>query len=256
MDFTGDIGLWQRRIADGPEGTARRLAVVEALTLEAGQAVLDVGCGGGHLVRDIAGAVGARGRAVGMDMSGEQLAAAREACSGLPAAELIEGDATAMTFAEGAFDSVASIQVLDYIAEVDNALAEIRRVLKAGGRAVLVSVLWDHWRFHGADPDLNDRMHDIWRAHCPHQMLPLEMPRRLAAAGFGGVTRRPIIFFNGTLHERTFAMWAARLVAAFAVAEGVAEDDTARWLDQLNQADREGRFGFVAVPVLTTAVAV
>ncbi len=31
MDFSGDIGLWQRKIAEGPEGTARRMAVFEAL---------------------------------------------------------------------------------------------------------------------------------------------------------------------------------------------------------------------------------
>jgi hypothetical protein len=31
LDFSGDIGLWQRKITEGPEGTARRMAVFEAL---------------------------------------------------------------------------------------------------------------------------------------------------------------------------------------------------------------------------------
>ena len=48
----------------------------------------------------------------------------------------------------------------------------------------------------------------------------------------------------------------AKLVAAFAIGQGIAEDDAARWLDQLAEADREGRFGFVSVPVLTTATAI
>jgi len=38
--------------------------------------------------------------------------------------------------------------------------------------------------------------------------------------------------------------------------KGVKEEDAMQWLDQLAQADREGRFGFVSVPVLTTAIAV
>jgi len=256
MDFGGDIGLWQRKMAEGPEGIARRMAVFESLALESGLAVLDLGCGGGHLVREIARAVGDSGRVVGLDASAPQLSAAGKLCADLPAVQLIEGDATDMSFEDGTFDGLASIQMLEYIADVDRALAESRRVLKTGGKAAFVSVLWDHWRFHGADPDLNDRMLDIWRDHCHHQMLPLEMPRKLVAAGFGGVVRKPIAFFNGSLHENAFARWAAKLVAAFARGKGVEEEDTVVWLDQLYQADREGRFGFVSVPVLTTAIAV
>jgi SAM-dependent methyltransferase len=256
MDFSGDIGLWQRKIAEVPEGVARRMAVFEALAIESGQAALDLGCGGGHLVREIALAVGESGRAVGLDANADQLDAARAACAGMPAAELTEGDATDMPFEDSAFDGLASIQMLEYIPDVDRALAEARRVLKPGGKAALVSVLWDHWRFHGADPELNDRMLDAWRAHCTHQMLPLEMPRRLAEAGFGGVMRRPIAFLNGALHENAFALWAAKVVAAFAIGQGIAEEDTVLWLDQLSEADRQGRFGFVNVPVLTTATAI
>ena len=256
MDFGGDIGLWQRKVAEAPEGVARRMAVFEALAVESGQAYLDLGCGGGHLVREIALAVGENGRAVGLDANAAQVDAARALCDGLPAADLIDGDATDMSFEDGSFDGLAAIQALEYIPDVDRALAEARRVLKPSGKAAMVSVLWDHWRFHGPNPDLNDRMLEVWRAHCTHQMLPLEMPRRLAAAGFGAVTRRPIAFLNGALHDNAFALWAAKIVAAFAIGQGVGEEDAALWLAQLSQADREGRFGFVSVPVLTTATAI
>jgi len=180
---------------------------------------------------------------------------ARALCSDLPAVELIEGDATSMEFDDAVFDGVACIQTLEYIPEPDRALSETRRVLKRGGKAAFVSVCWDHWRFHGAESELNDRMHQVWRGHCPHQMVPLEMPRKLSACGFEGVTRRPIAFFNGALHENTFAFWAAKVVAAFAVAHNIPQDHAEQWLDQLNAADTEGRFGFIRVPILTTAVA-
>ena len=256
IDFSGDMGLWQRRAASGFEGTARRAAVFDALGVKAGQAVLDLGCGGGHLVREFALGVGDGGRAVGLDASAEQIEAAQTACEGLPAAELVEGDATRMQLSDASFDGLASIQTLEYIADVDAALAEARRVLKPGGAAALFSVLWDHFRFHGAEPALNERMLDAFRAHCPHQMLPMELPAKLAAAGFAGVSRRPVTFFNGALHENAQAFWASRIVAAFSVSQGVAEDEATRWLEQLEEADREGRFGFISVPVLTTAIAI
>ncbi len=57
------------------------------------------------------------------------------------------------------------------------------------------------------------------------------------------------------MHENAFALWATKLVAAFAIAKGVRDEDAADWIDQLEKADAEGRFGFVSVPVLTTATA-
>lgn len=256
MEFSGDLGLWQRKLTESHQGHARRMAVFDSLQIDPGQVVLDLGCGGGHLVRELALAVGKNGRVVGLDASAEQIEAARTLCSDLPVAELVEGDASNLFFDDDTFDGLACIQTLEYILDPDRALAESRRVLKPTAKAAFVSVCWDHWRFHGAEPVLNDRLHDAWRAHCAHQMLPLEMPRRLSAAGFGAITRRQIAFFNGTLHENTFAFWAAKVVATFAVGQGVAQEEADLWLHQLSQADTEGCFGFISVPVLTTAVAV
>ena len=64
MDFSGDFGLWQRKVAECPEGMARRRAVFEAMAVESGQEILDLGYGGGQQVRECALAVGAGGRAV------------------------------------------------------------------------------------------------------------------------------------------------------------------------------------------------
>jgi hypothetical protein len=55
---------------------------------------------------------------------------------------------------------------------------------------------------------------------------------------------------------RLYLIWAAGVVTWYAIGNGVDEDDAVLWLDQPSRADREGRFGFVSVPVLTTTVAV
>ena len=78
----------------------------------------------------------------------------------------------------------------------------------------------------------------------------------MAAVGLDGVSQRPLAFYNGTLHENAYAYWASKIVAAFATTQGVREDDARGWLDQLAQADQDGRFGFVSVPVLTIGTAV
>jgi arsenite methyltransferase len=251
MDFSGDIGLYQRRVAECPGGAAQRIAVLRSLSLEIGQAALDIGCGGGHLVREFAISVGSKGRAVGLDVSEEQLVSAREYCAEYKAAACILGNATEMDFEDASFDKLASIRTLEYIEDVPAALAEMRRVLKPGGVAALVSVLWDQFRFHGPASSLNERILEAFRAHCPHQMLPMALPVMLARSGFVGALQEPVTLFERSLNEYSYAFWVSKLVAAFAVGEGISSEDAELWLQQLQHADDEGRFGFVSVPVLT-----
>lgn len=251
MDFTGDMGLWQRRVAECPGGVAQRMAVLQALSLSVGQSTVDVGCGGGHLVRELASAVGDEGLAVGLDISEDQVANAREYCIGLDAAEFYVGSAIAMDFDNGGFDRLASIRTLEYIEDVPAALAEMKRVLKPGGVAAMVSVLWDQFRFHGADQALNERILDAFRAHCPHQMLPMALPGMLAKCGFVGGQQETVTLFERTLNQNSYAFWVSKIVAAFAVGEGISDEDAKLWLLQLQAADLRGEFGFVSAPVLT-----
>jgi SAM-dependent methyltransferase len=251
MDFAGDIGLYQRRVAECPGGIAQRLAVLQSLTLEIGHAAVDVGCGGGHLVREMANSVGDGGRAVGLDISDEQVKSANEYCSGLEAAQCLVGDAKDMNFEDASFDRLASIRTLEYIDDVPAALAEIRRVLRPGGVAALVSVLWDQFRFHGPEPDLNEKILEAFRGHCPHQALPMQLPKMLVSSGFVGAVQKPVALFERSLNENCYGFWVSKLVAGFAMNAGVLKEDAELWLEQLQQAGHDRRFGFVSMPVLT-----
>jgi SAM-dependent methyltransferase len=256
LDFASDTSYWQRLAGECPDGVARRLAVFEVLAPRAQSRILDIGCGGGQLMRDLALAVAPNGRAVGIDISDDQLDAARTFCSDAPCADFFNANVCELAWDDGIFDGAASIQTLEYVADIDRALKEVRRTLKRGGRVAFVSVLWDTYQFHGADPRLNKRIIDAFRAHCPHQMLPLEMPQRMPAAGYGGVSQRPLTIYNYSLHQNAYAYCASRFVAAYVATQGIRDDEAQDWLDQLALADREGRFGFVSVPVLTMGTAV
>ena len=157
--------------------------------------MLNAGCGAGHLVEMLARSVADDGLALGIDVSGDQIAAAREIHADLPCAEFAQGDLSALDQDDASFDAVACVHTLEYVDDVDGALDEIRRVLKPGGRVALMSVLWDTFSIHGAEEGLNGRILEAWRAHCVHQMLPAEMAvllhrRARAHHGRGCVTCR------------------------------------------------------------------
>ncbi len=86
MDFSGDMARIQQAVARSHDITVRRAAVFEALAPRMGEAILEVGCGGGAYLRDVALAVGEAGRACGIDISEDQIASARTHCADAPAA--------------------------------------------------------------------------------------------------------------------------------------------------------------------------
>jgi trans-aconitate methyltransferase len=110
-------------------GFVPRLAagIVERLAPQAGERILDVGCGDGLLTAELSGC-GAQ--VVGVDSSPEMVAAAR--ARGLDARVM---DARALTF-DGGFDAVFSNAALHWVREPDLVLAGVRRALGPGGRFV------------------------------------------------------------------------------------------------------------------------
>jgi len=103
-----------------------------------GERVLDVGCGTGVVAREAAAILGSTGRVAGLDASPHMLEVARAAGTAeARAVEWREGRAEALPFREGEFDLVLCQYALMFFADPARALAEMRRVLAAGGRAVL-----------------------------------------------------------------------------------------------------------------------
>lgn len=101
--------------------------------LSKGSHVLDLGCGSG---RDAALLTEEEIQVTGLDLSTELLSIAKEIC---PSATFVEGDMLAMPFADNTFDGVWASASLLHIKDADlpQALAEIRRVLKSEGIAWL-----------------------------------------------------------------------------------------------------------------------
>ena len=110
--------------------------LVKAAGVQPGGRALDVACGTGVVTRILAARVGPAGTVVGLDINPGMLAVARVAAP-LPNIEWIEGSAISMTLPDATFDNVLCEQGLQFFPDKPAALAEMRRVLKPGGRLAL-----------------------------------------------------------------------------------------------------------------------
>lgn len=254
MDFTGDLAAIQQQLARSADMASRRVRVLDALGAAPGERIAELGCGAGLMLREVALAVGESGLAFGMDLSEDQVRAAQALGSDLKQLDVRVGDLRAIPAADGEFDAVVSMQVLEYVADVSAAVREIARVTRAGGRFVNVATNWGSLFWSGGDGDTTARVLAAWERHAPHPNLPVALPSLLAAAGFSAVSQRELTIVNRHVQPSTFVHGVARLMAAFAVAQKAADRPTIdAWLASLARADAEGRHFVSVVPILTTA---
>ena len=138
---------WDLAAADYEPLWGAQLAGVQAAllaqaALQRGERVIDIACGTGLVTFAAAHAVGPAGSVVGVDLSGEMVAAAalRAREHGLPNVEFVRMDAEHLEGADTGFDAALCALGLMYLPEPERALRETRRVLRPGGR--LVSAVW------------------------------------------------------------------------------------------------------------------
>jgi SAM-dependent methyltransferase len=108
-----------------------RRAILAALALEPGDHLLEVGCGGGLLLRD---ALAAGARVTGLDHSEEM---ARLAAERAPEAGVVLAAAEHLPFAADTFTAAAMSVVFFFLHNPAGVLLECRRVLRAGGRLAI-----------------------------------------------------------------------------------------------------------------------
>jgi SAM-dependent methyltransferase len=106
---------------------------------QAGERVLDIGCGSGTTLLQLARLVGTGGRALGADIAAPSVAMARQriAAAGLPQAEIIHADAATHRFDPAGFDLVFSRLGVMFFEDPAAAFANVRRAMQPGGRLAL-----------------------------------------------------------------------------------------------------------------------
>jgi SAM-dependent methyltransferase len=173
--FSEAVGEWDRLRR---ELIGRRLDLVALLgLLDEGWVVGDLGCGTGQVSESLAPFVR---EVVAVDESAAMLAAARSRLAPYPNVGVRSGSLEDLPLDDGSLDAVVVFLVLHYLTDPAQALVEIARVLRPGGRMLLVD-LAPHER-----EDYRQRMGHVWLGFGPARMEA--WAERAGLVGFRYVT--------------------------------------------------------------------
>ncbi|MFI5898206.1 methyltransferase domain-containing protein [Actinoplanes sp. NPDC051513] len=214
----------------------QRREVVRLLALAAGEAVLDIGSGPGLLATDLARAVGSTGRVCGIDVSDSMLALARgrAVLAGSAPVEYRHGGVDAVPYPDGSFDAAVSTQVLEYVADIRAALAEALRVLRPGGRMLVLDTDWSSIVWHSTDPERMRRILLTWEQHLADPFLPRTLGRQLRRAGFDVAPPQVLTLLNVGYEAATYSGQLIPIVARFVTGrDGWTAADVDGWVEDL-----------------------
>ena len=196
----------------------RLRALQQALGPLVGRRVLDLGCGKGRFARRLADA-GAS--VVGVDLSTGMLASA--------GFDRVRASARRLPLADGTFDAVVAVEVLEHVASLDAVITEVRRVLRPGGAFAVIdknagALNADRPWLPALAVKAIDQRRGRWMY--PHGgpvrerwFWPAPFARELRRAGFGEVAMNYLLsprervwrIFRAVPPARLFVLWTARV---------------------------------------------
>jgi SAM-dependent methyltransferase len=228
----------------GEDQAAIRAEYLDLLAPAPGETILDVGCGTGVVTRAVARRVAPSGRVVGLDPSPTLLAIARELAerdSLLGQIDFRVGDARALPFDDATFDAALAITALSHTTDGEQALLELLRVTRPGGRIGIFDIDPDSWIVAHPDRALTRRIGDAASDVITDAWLGRRLPGLLEAAGAEDVRVKAF-----TPVERDPEGYYARLAvmrAGQALGSGaISEEERRAWLEALDAERSAGRF--------------
>jgi ubiquinone/menaquinone biosynthesis C-methylase UbiE len=255
VDQTGDPAFFSRFLRAANENAsiiAAKPIIIDGLRLRGGERVLDVGCGMGRDVFELAGRVGPSGHVAGVDLSESLIEEARRQAEGLDLPVTFEiGNAEELQFADGTFDAVRTERLLMHVPDADRALAEMVRVLRTGGRLSVFDFDWETQFCDSPDRKVTRSIAQSFTDGFKNGWIGRRLPRLFRENGMTEVS----VTHHTVAIDYDFVQLLLGGHVARAVADGtISGEEADRWWASLAKANRDGNFcyGFTAFIVAGT----
>ncbi|MFC7387130.1 methyltransferase domain-containing protein [Sphaerisporangium rhizosphaerae] len=243
VDLAADPAALVRALDVGKASPGMRAVgdmIMRQLRLDDARSVIDIGCGPGIDILTMAARVPEGVRVVGVDHSHSMIAEARRRAADADASvSLTVASATDLPFDDGDFDRARIQSLLLHIPDARQAVGEVARVLRPGGRVVafefdLGTTFVDH-----PDGDTTAKLLAYVAGASHRGRMGRQLPRRFRQAGFADITVTPYVVLNDySFFASTMRQPLARLVRDGALGARQALS----WMEELRSLHEAGEY--------------
>jgi ubiquinone/menaquinone biosynthesis C-methylase UbiE len=213
------------------------------LEVKEGAQMLDVGCGLGDDARTLAQMVGATGRVVGVDQSEAMIAEARRRAAGLPLpVTYAVGDAQQLDFADNTFDGCRAERLLVHLTNPQQAVAELVRVARPGGRVVALDPEPETLVIDAEDREMTRKVVTYFSNSGRNAWVARQLRRLFHEANLTEVAVFADTVMLTTYAEANQVLQLEDKAARIQAAGTASEAEVTAWLQELRQADQAGHF--------------
>jgi 2-polyprenyl-3-methyl-5-hydroxy-6-metoxy-1,4-benzoquinol methylase len=220
-------------------------ALIDVLAPATGEHILEVGCGSGVLCRLMAPAVIPGGKITGLDISSEFIRIARNHATSAGLNNAIQweaGQAKSLPFQDASFDGALAARLLLHVPDPQVVLSELERVLRPGGRVVVMDWDFDTLALDHSDRELTRRLLH-WRCdhHGGNNWSGRQLWGQMLTAGLTNVKAVPFVSVAHHEHDSlTLSLFRAAEVARDGGAITPNEHDA--WVAELRSSLASGCF--------------
>jgi ubiquinone/menaquinone biosynthesis C-methylase UbiE len=244
MNDIYDEGLarQQEELAATADMVAQRKAMLGLLNLNAGEHVLDVGSGNGIFVRDVLEIVGSNGHACGIDISEIMVGMAQNIC---PGAAFVKGDATDLPVDDESYDVLTTSQLLCFVHDIPGALREFYRVLKPGGRMLILDTDWESLIWNCRNQALMSRAVKLFTSPLVNLYTPRSLSRQITETGFELLDRQSFSVINWERDPNSYSEQCAGFIRQMMESSpDFSPEDWESWDSDLREIDAADEYLF------------
>ncbi|WP_371781819.1 methyltransferase domain-containing protein [Streptosporangium subroseum] len=222
------------QVAASASGRAYKQQMLTMLDLHPGQTVLDIGCGPGTDLADLAAGVTQTGAVIGIDHNPLMAEQARTRLAGQPIVDIRIGDAHSLPIDDHSVDRARTDRVLQHVAHPSQVLAEFRRVARPGARIAMAEPDWDTLLIDHDDPAMG---RGLTRFITTEMIRNATIGRSLARLSVqAGLVVRSVVTAAPVLRDFETAdqLWGLRRNVARAIDAGYLDRGAERWIEEIS----------------------
>jgi len=214
--------------------------IINHLKILSGEKMLELGCGLGLFSRKLAKRVGSSGTVIGIDNSEMNISLANES-NKIPWLSFIQGDAMNLDIKSSTIDALISIQLAEYLPDVDSFLSGAFRVLNDNGRAVIVTTDWKSLKWSQWSSDFSSK----WLKHCYNPVLHSQLREKLISAGFRFVDIDKFNISNHVYSPVYYSYWLSLVIQEYmSMKKFISVREGSEWVDTLVNGHKLGQYYF------------